>query len=91
MSKTLVMGPCQKFLTRFGSDPFLLLGLGWVSHFRFGFEKFPVKSHTFQFFPFGSKKYLWVGAKNTLDKDGSAYAQVESGQGPALQSSQGIL
>jgi len=49
-------------------------GLGWVSHLWFGFEfqKFPLKRQIFQFFPFRSKKSLWVGLESTRVEGGSA-------------------
>jgi len=68
---------------------FLLLGLGWVTHLWFG--KFPPKNlKVFNFFPFGSKKSLWIGSKSTPVKDGSASyllrikSMIGSGQGLSL-------
>jgi len=37
-----------------------------------GLENFLQKSQIFQFFPFRSKKYNWVGSKNTWVNAGSA-------------------
>jgi len=58
-----VMGPGQKFLTRFGS---IFCGSGRVSHLRFGFEfqKFALKMSNFSIFsPSGQKNLFGSGRK----------------------------
>jgi len=50
---------------------------GWVGSVIFGlglgWENLPKKSQIFPFFPFGSKKYHWVGSKSNRVKDGLAF------------------
>jgi len=65
--------------------------LGWVrpAIYDLGLDlkNFTIKH---QFFPFGSKKSLWVGSKSTPAKGGSASyllrvkSMLGSGQGPSL-------
>jgi len=60
------MGLGQIFLTRIGPGwvNFLLLGLGRVSHFWFGFAKFPLKISNFlNFFTSSQKNLIGLGQK----------------------------
>jgi len=59
------MGQGQKFLTQVDSGQFLLLGLGWVSHLGFGFEKFPLKIPNFSILSLWIKKPHQVRSKST--------------------------
>jgi len=60
------MGLDEFFLARIGSGHFLLLGLGWVSHFLVW--KF---SANINFFPADQNKSLMLMSKNTCVKDRS--------------------
>jgi len=64
-------GTGLKFLTPIGSGQLFVGQVGSAILVWVWFQKFPLIPK-FKFFPFGSKKYLWVGSKCTQVKDRSA-------------------